>query len=153
MSYYIIQNNETKGPFTIGQLRTMWSSGAVTTETLYCRDGWSEWLPLLAMARELESSAVPTVQSVPVQSSVCATVRKRSSFVGGGCALQGLGLISLVLAAVTFMTIIGPIIFGILGLWLLIYGGRQASWVECSACGGNLSHTRVSLCPHCQASF
>ena len=149
MSYYVIQNNETKGPYTIGQLRAMWSSGAVTTETLYCREGWSEWLPLLAMARELESSAAPPAQP----SSVRATVKKRSSFVGGGCALQGLGLVSLILAVVTFMTIIGPIIFGILGLWLLIYGGRQASWAECSACGGRLSHTRVSLCPHCQASF
>jgi hypothetical protein len=63
------------------------------------------------------------------------------------------GLVCLVLAVVTIMTIIGPIIFGILGLWLLLYGGRQASWVECSACGGRLSHTRVSLCPHCHARF
>ena len=44
----------------------MWSSGVVTTETLYRREGWSEWLPLLAMARELESDAQsPSDVSVP----------------------------------------------------------------------------------------
>jgi hypothetical protein len=47
----------------------------------------------------------------------------------------------------------GPIIFGILGLWLFFYGYRKATWLECSLCGGKLSHRGVSICPHCNASF
>jgi hypothetical protein len=97
----------------------------------------------------------PVLQSAPLPypQSIRATIRSASSFAGGGCALQGLGLVCFVLAILTIMTIIGPIIFGILGLWLLIYGGRKASWCECSACGGKLSHARVSVCPYCNASF
>jgi len=59
---------------------------------------------------------------------------------------------------ITFKSGFGPIIFGILGVWLLIYGSLiyaklKASWLECSACGGKLAHRRVSICPHCNASF
>ena len=58
----------------------------------------------------------------------------------------------------TFKSGFGPIIFGILDVWLLIYGSLiyaklKASWLECSACGGKLAHRRVSVCPRCNASF
>jgi hypothetical protein len=59
VSYYILQNDETKGPFTIGQLRTMWNSGAITAETLYCQEGFADWLPLRAIIREIEPPATP----------------------------------------------------------------------------------------------
>jgi hypothetical protein len=57
MDYYIIQNGEANGPYTIGQLRAMWNSGAITGTTLYCREGWSEWIPLSGMIEELEPPA------------------------------------------------------------------------------------------------
>jgi predicted amidophosphoribosyltransferase len=85
------------------------------------------------------------------KSARTAGVKKRSSFAGGGCALQALGFISLLLAAVTLLTVIGPIFFGVLGLWLLSYGTKKAGWLECSACGGKLSNGRVAICPHCSA--
>src|SRR5439155_23966360 len=83
----------------------------------------------------------PPVHSPPSR----ASVRRASSVAGVGCAVQGLGVVCLIVAIATIFTVIGPFIFGILGLWLLIYGGRQASWFECSACGGKLSHARVIL--------
>jgi len=158
--YYLLQNDAESGPYTFTQVQAMWSSGAVTARTQWRTDGLAEWQPFSALEARLQPPPVlplspPVAYAAPPAYTplVRASVRKRSSFVGGGCALQGAGLVCLVLALVTFMTIIGPIIFGILALWLLIYGGRQASWVECSACGGRLSHARVRLCPHCQASF
>lgn len=57
MDYYVDINCEASGPYTIGQLRAMWNSGAITSKTLYCREGWSQWLPLSAMISELEPSA------------------------------------------------------------------------------------------------
>ena len=66
MSYYLLQNDETKGPYTIGQLRAMWNSGVITADTLYCREGWSEWLPLLGMIRDLEPPAEPPPLPPPV---------------------------------------------------------------------------------------
>lgn len=65
MEYYIAQNDETNGPYTIGQLRTMWNSGAITGETLYCQEGWSEWLPLSAMIEKFEPPASILPQNAP----------------------------------------------------------------------------------------
>ncbi len=59
MSYYILQNDETKGPYTLGQLRGMWNSGALTTETLHCQEGDSDWQPLSAILHELEPPPAP----------------------------------------------------------------------------------------------
>ena len=82
-----------------------------------------------------------------------ATIQKKSSMAGGGCLLQGLGIVSFVAAAATFFTIIGPIIFGLLGLWLIWYGSKKAQWFECSDCGTKLSGKKVIVCPYCGADF
>jgi len=109
--------------------------------------------PSLPPSPQPQSPPVAQV-AAPVHSPpVKASIKKASSIAGVGCAIQGLGLVCVVLAIVTIKTVVGPVIFGVLGLWLLFYGGRKASWLECSACGGKLSHRRVSLCPHCNASF
>ena len=54
MGYYILQNNETKGPYTLNQLKGMWSSGAVTGNLQYCEEGYTEWLPLSDLQPMLE---------------------------------------------------------------------------------------------------
>jgi len=82
-----------------------------------------------------------------------ASIEKASSVAGIGCLLQGTGVVCFVLAIQTFKTVVFPIVFGILGLRLLFYGSRKASWYQCSVCGGKLSHARVSVCPHCNANF
>src|SRR6266699_2839494 len=61
MKYLVIQNRETNGPFTIGQLRSMWNSGAITGNTLYSKDGSDDWSTLEDLAAELEQ----TQQSSP----------------------------------------------------------------------------------------
>ena len=54
MSYFILQQDDAKGPYTIGQLRSMWNSGSITADTLYCQEGFDQWLPLLQLRGELE---------------------------------------------------------------------------------------------------
>jgi hypothetical protein len=61
MSYYILQNDETKGPYTVGQLRSMWSSGQITGDTLYCEEGYDNWLHLRGLADELERPTQPPI--------------------------------------------------------------------------------------------
>lgn len=115
MSYYILQNDETKGPYTIGQLRGMWSSGAITTDTLYCREGWSEWLPLLAMARELEAlpPSAPHTPTVPRHESGSKRSSRHNKAIGAvmvwisipGCmasAISGDSGIGMVISAALF---------------------------------------------------
>lgn len=64
MSYYILKNDKTEGPYTIGQLRSMWNSGALTGDTLYCEEGYEEWVYLRDLADQLE--AQPDSSSPPV---------------------------------------------------------------------------------------
>jgi TM2 domain-containing membrane protein YozV len=52
--YYILQEDGTQGPFTIGQLRGMWSMGRLTGKTMHCQEGDSEWHPLSAILDQLE---------------------------------------------------------------------------------------------------
>lgn len=59
MSYFIHLDGEAKGPYTSGQLRSMWHSGAVTGDTLYCEEGYEEWLHLRVLADELERPQQP----------------------------------------------------------------------------------------------
>ncbi len=80
-------------------------------------------------------------------------IKKRTSMAGAGCFLQGLGLVSLIVAAVTFATIIGPIVFGILGLWLLVFGSQKSQWFECSDCGTKLANKKLRVCPNCKGQF
>lgn len=54
MNYYILLGDETKGPYTIGQLRSLWYSGLITAQTLYCQEGFAEWLPLARIITDLE---------------------------------------------------------------------------------------------------
>src|SRR3954452_22864556 len=79
-------------------------------------------------------------------------VRRASSF-GTGCFLPGLGLVALLGAVLTLLTIIGPVVLGALGLWLILYGASISEWHECSDCGTRLSRRGLKLCPNCKGAF
>ena len=64
MSYYLLQDSETKGSYTLGQLRSMWHNGSICMNTLFCEAGYEKWLPLSVLQDKLE----PPI-SVPTQSS------------------------------------------------------------------------------------
>jgi len=78
---------------------------------------------------------------------------RRTSSLGAGCFLQGLGLVAWLGAALTLLTIIGPLVLGALGLWLILYGASISQWLECSDCGTRLSRRDLKLCPNCKGSF
>jgi len=59
MRYLILQSHETKGPYTLEQLRSMWHSGLVTGETLFCEDGTENWSTLETIAAKLEPTSAP----------------------------------------------------------------------------------------------
>jgi hypothetical protein len=70
-----------------------------------------------------------------------------------GCLVQGVGVLSLVIAVATFWTVIGMIGFGLVGVWLILYGGMRLKWYACSECGTRLAHKKVKICPHCRSVF
>lgn len=102
-----------------------------------------------------------TPQPAPAAGQRRGKVQKRGSFLGGGCLLQGFGLLCLLTAAmfaIGFLLggwegLFGAPYYGLLGLWMLVYGRKIAVWRECSLCGGKLSHPRVRICPHCRSDL
>lgn len=105
MPYYVLINDETKGPYTMGQLRGMWNSGAVTAQTLHCQEGYDKWTPLSVILDQLEPTVAPpplpgkqTQQDYPSASQL---KKKGLGFVVGCIALL-FGL----LAVVIVMTVI-----------------------------------------------
>jgi TM2 domain-containing membrane protein YozV len=65
--YWISVGSESKGPYTHLQLQTMWGSGAVTADTLYCQEGANAWLPLSNL---LDPQPGQIVTAAPAQRNV-----------------------------------------------------------------------------------
>jgi hypothetical protein len=65
VNYYLYQNDEPKGPYTLGQLRSMWHAGSITGETHYCVAGSDQWLRLKLMITELEPLAKQQPEAHP----------------------------------------------------------------------------------------
>lgn len=64
--YFVVLNEEQAGPYTIGQLRSMWQSGAVTAHTLFWHEGEEGWQPLIQVRALLENAPVSAAADVPV---------------------------------------------------------------------------------------
>lgn len=75
--YFLLLNGEQKGPFTMGQLRSMWTSGGITADILYWQEGNSDWLPITALLSDLEPST--SRASYPVASPPPAPIGPRTT--------------------------------------------------------------------------
>jgi hypothetical protein len=61
--YRINLNGEERGPYTFEQLRSMWSSGYITADTLYWQEGMAEWEPIEKL--QLDLPVQPVSRSQP----------------------------------------------------------------------------------------
>ena len=48
--YNLLVGQEVKGPYTLGQIRSMWKSGSVTADVQYAEVGADAWHPVLSIA-------------------------------------------------------------------------------------------------------
>lgn len=48
--YNLLVGQEVKGPYTLGQIRSMWKSGSVTADVQYAEVGGDAWHPVLSIA-------------------------------------------------------------------------------------------------------
>jgi hypothetical protein len=58
--YYIDVNGKTNGPFTLDQLRAMWSSRKITGRNRYCIEGSDKWTNLEMLQSVLEEKEKET---------------------------------------------------------------------------------------------
>lgn len=70
-----------------------------------------------------------------------ARIRRKVEMVGAGCLVQGLGIL---LCFVAFP--IGLIV----GIILLLIGGRMAIKYVCGSCGNKIADIDVKICPVCK---
>jgi TM2 domain-containing membrane protein YozV len=63
--HHVIVDGQQRGPFTLGQLRSMWNAGTITTQTMHFTDGYTEWHPLEFILAELEDTSPTTAAHFP----------------------------------------------------------------------------------------
>ena len=101
---------------------------------------------------------IPPVSQPPSPQQRPAVGRKikKGEFVGVGAAVQAVGCLAILVGIVLCTTVFG-MLFGfvgiIIGLLLLIIGGRMAIKLVCSNCRNKLSGKEVRICPVCHCQF
>jgi hypothetical protein len=65
MNYYLWQNETQTGPFTENQLKTMWSGGQLTINSLYWQEGMPEWSTLADLQQLLDATPAAPPSTVP----------------------------------------------------------------------------------------
>jgi hypothetical protein len=84
MNYFLFEDDEARGPFTLDQLRSMRSSGAVCDGAYFCQEGDAAWQPItdlsLSHATELDPVQIPQSQPpLPQPPSIPVTLEKPES--------------------------------------------------------------------------
>ena len=125
--YDILQHTETKGPYTMGQLRALWSSGTLTANTLYRQEGSEEWLPITAIIPELETPTTRHMYQPASATSKSMGKKGKQMF----CAACG-DLVLTKPRGTHGMELFLWLFFGFPGL---IYSVWRLSGSECSNCG------------------
>ena len=59
--YYIALGPEQKGPYTFAQLQSMWRSGTITADALYCQKGFDKWVPISSLTHLLDGQSAPVM--------------------------------------------------------------------------------------------
>ena len=59
---YLLVGGQQTGPYTPEQVRSMWTNGQITAETLYWFDGLKEWFPARNFCASPVRTAVPSAQ-------------------------------------------------------------------------------------------
>lgn len=54
-TFYLDRDGQPDGPFTLGQLKSMWSSGAIKADSLIAEAGADQWRPVTELSAELEA--------------------------------------------------------------------------------------------------
>jgi hypothetical protein len=91
--YYILVGEEQKGPYSIGQLKSMWASGQITTNSLYWQPGFSEWRSI----KELQGELVDTPVEAYVQPPTASIPQSGNRNVGKAEVVMSLIVMSIII--------------------------------------------------------
>ena len=72
--YFVIIKDETAGPYTMTQLKSMWLTGALSLQTPFMQEGTDQWEPMETMVDLLEHNAA-SIQPGPGSDSKTPPVK------------------------------------------------------------------------------
>lgn len=121
MNYYVTTDGaEVAGPYSLGQLRAMWGTGAVTSNAICAVEGTDDWLPV---ERIIQPAAPTEAMSHP--QSIRQSAKSRALYVLLALFLGGLGVHNFyaghtkkaVFQLLTFVILGIPFVIPILLVW------------------------------------
>lgn len=149
--YLILVNQEQKGPYTIEQLRSMWSSGQLTLHTLFWQDGMAGWeaiegLKLDSPIQPLASSSQKTLTPGIPTCHQCGGSMTKTVVSSGNCSGLVLALIAFCVGILIFfaLPIIGWVLGPIICLGALFMGGKRSKVWKCIECGSVVNRENTS---------
>lgn len=69
-SYYITQAGQQSGPFTEGQLRSMWDLGQLTKDAVCWCEGMSDWQPVENLTKTAVKKSAISIQTLCILAGV-----------------------------------------------------------------------------------
>lgn len=83
--YFIHYGDQTRGPYALDQIRSMWASGIITADAVYCVETESVWKPIAELLAKGRNGLVNTREPAPLKRQQAAHVRTGTT----GAAPQG----------------------------------------------------------------
>jgi uncharacterized RDD family membrane protein YckC len=132
---YLVLDSKSAGPFTLDQVRSMWVQNKIDAQTLFFREGQTEWLPLERIVPELfpvdPTHTVNAVYAMP--GPECSSATR----IGGFWRRIGAAIVDLIILGI-FGFVLGTIFFDLFAQMgmrgrligaaiLLVYFGLQES--------------------------
>jgi len=111
-TFYILIENETKGPYTLNQIKTMWNNGSVTVRTMFMAESASEWTPLRNILHRLEPSQANLQSSDNLPPILQTQTRRVQTIEATSKTWKGLLLFSVFLIIAGFLTLFSSAAYG-----------------------------------------
>ncbi len=133
----------TEGPFTFGQLKAMYQTGAINAEALVCPNGEEEWTEARWMLEEVEAELgrPSTMQGMPVRQVANPGTVKLRRGQKNGCVSGFLFLVGIALLFVFW-----PL--GLLVILAALIMDHTGSYSMCGACRNEVA-PKSRVCPVC----
>lgn len=132
-----------EGPFTFGQLKAMYATGAINAEAQVCANSEEEWTEARWMLEEAVESFSTELSQRTEQRAPMHGKRKRKS--KAGCGPSVLFLVGLVMCVIFW-----PV--GLLLLFVALIIDHISYYTACSVCGNEVAR-KAKICGVCRANL
>lgn len=129
--FYILVENETKGPYTLNQIKTMWNNGSVTVRTMFLAESSAEWIPLRNILHRLEPPQNIQQSAENLPPILINQTRKVQTIEATSKTWKGLMLFSVLLIIAGFLTLFSSAAYGCSMIFFGFVGflfARIGSW-------------------------